>query len=131
MARKEVANLDWKVKITKTNATPAAQADIVWTLVQSAKVKVLGKFALLDQITWQVPAGKCTLSGHTHTVPGAPTAPIMATAVKNKAEGKLVLRKGDQGACMGAFVPNSGGGPVPCACTFEIDDAGQTKVLGE
>ena len=52
---------------------------------------------------------------------------IIATSMC-KIDSTPTLRKGDTGFCAGAFIPPSGTGSIPCSCTVEIDDAGQSNV---
>lgn len=71
----------------------------------------------------------CPFTSATHTfVSGGGS--IAATATKVKAETQLVMRKEDVGLCAGTWTPPSGPN-IACACTLEITNAGQTKVVAQ
>ena len=55
---------------------------------------------------------------------------IPATAIKEKADGVLVMRVDDQAPTI-AMTGTIGGTPTPFVEPWKITDAGQTKVLGE
>lgn len=69
-----------------------------------------------------------TFAGHTFTAGGGAVA--VATATKTKDTGIPILRKGDSGTCIGAWVNTASGAAVPCACNAEISDPGQGVASG-
>jgi hypothetical protein len=81
----------------------------------------------LNQVTWSITG--CTLIGYTHNG-GNSSAPMTPTTSKLQIEAQGILRKEDYQTCTGSFTPSGGGTPLPCTCKIEIDDPGQTKLLG-
>ena len=129
MPAKEIANEDRVIMITSTGPwTPGPAAGMTWIEVKAGKTKLSNKFIMINQISW-VALG-CIFGGHTF-VAGGSVAAIMATATKCKCDNMFVLRKDDEGDCVGSFTNNSSGATVPCSCGFKIDMAGQVKVKGE
>jgi hypothetical protein len=90
----------------------------------ASKAKANSKFILINQISW-IALG-CVWAGH-NFVTGASVAPILATATKCKCDNMFVLRKDDEGDCVGQFINIGTGNPAPCSCKYKIQDAGQTK----
>lgn len=122
----EIANENFQVTITAQGGwTPGTPA---YTLVLASKASLDNKKILLDKIEWQVTG--CMFSPNTYNNDGQNSLAIIADAQKMKCNGKPVIRKGNNGICMGSFTPPSGPA-FPCTCTFEITDAGQTKAKAE
>lgn len=130
MAGKEIANEDLTLQITTEGVTGSIEI----ISVPSTKVKANNKGVYRGDLIFNV-------SGLVQGVCGTSTAgsnlgvTISPTAVKVKAEGLEVLRKGDkvtEVTSSGAMQPGS---PSPTACTItydvEVVDAGQTKAKAE
>ena len=115
---KEIANEDYTIQITKTNAEPGTPT---YVEIKAGEATASGKKIMLQTLSWTM-AG-CTLSGGTFI---SGLGLILATAQKVKCDSLAVLRKDDTGACAGSF--QVGTSVTACACTFKIVDAGQTKV---
>lgn len=114
---KEVANEDFTMAITKTNAEPGTPT---YVIVKAGKASASGKKILVQTITWTM-AG-CILSGGTFI---SGLGVMLATAMKTKCDSLAVMRKDDTGLCAGSF--QVGSSVTACSCTFKIDNAGQTK----
>ena len=139
MSLEDVCNEDMTVNFSNTVGPP----DIVYTgdvgidpvkvvPVLSSQCKILGKKIATTQVTITWVAGTCPHTSATHThIAGAGN--VAATATKVKADGQLVLRTGDTGACAGTWQPPGSPPPSPiaCACNVEISGAGQTKMKAQ
>ena len=91
----------------------------------STKVKVTNKGVYFKQID-------VTLSGLSYggcAQTASVNASIMPTALDNKVEGELVMRKGDKVIAV-PIVGASGGSPCNFTVDVEIDDPAQTDVKG-
>jgi len=122
----EIANVDYNLQVT--NTIPGAATPDGSTSDTPGKFKMNGSNVAVNSIGWS-PSG-CTLASHTF-VSGASDG-VIATALKVKSDSKAVMRKGDIGVCAGSFtLTASPYTPMPCACSLEVNDAGQIKVRAE
>jgi hypothetical protein len=137
MTLKEVSNEDMQVAFSQTSGPPDSVytgdkgidlVEVVPTL--SPKCKANAKKVATTGVTIVWTALGCPFTSATHTfVSGGGS--VSPTATKTKANGQLVLRKGDTGTCAGGWTNDSSGAAVPCACDVEISDAGQTKAKAQ
>ena len=138
-----IANNNMQISVTPSGpwapADPNDPAQVV--LVKNPDPNVdapAGIDVLVGEISWTIIPTSCalpaipgTLPAHTH-ISGGSVTPVQATGTKTKCSGTLPLREGDQGACQGLFkLTASPFTDAPCACTFEITDAGQSKAKAE
>lgn len=123
--------------LATTSCTFKATPQGTWTpnmniispvFIPSIKIFVENKPLALQQITWTIIG--CTLSGYTHSG-GASVAPMLPTANKLQIESQGILRKEDFQMCSGIFIQNGTGTQLPCSCKIEIDNPGQTKIMGK
>ena len=113
--------------VQKTPSGPWTPQTPNYTKQSSAKVKPGGDETLVGSLTWTMSG--CFLAAYTFVSGAGSMSP---TATKVKCQGQTPFRKGDQGNCAGSFtLTASPFTPLPCACTFQIDAAGQTKVRSE
>lgn len=135
MSLEEIANEDLKVKFTLTAGPP----DKIYTgdqgidLVKIVPIKALKEKAIGKKICTQkidltfTAVNVCPFTSATYTFVSG-VGLINATALKVKAESKLVLRKEDPGTCIGGWtLTASPFTALACACDIEISNAGQTK----
>lgn len=140
MSAEEIVNEDLLVKFTLTAGPPdkiylgdQGIDPVKIVPVKSLKNEAVGKKICTQKIDLTFTAvNVCPFTSATYTFVGG-IGLINATAIKVKAESKLVLRKGDIGTCVGA-IPTGGwtltASPftaLACACDIEISNAGQTK----
>jgi hypothetical protein len=126
MALKEIA-VDG-LTLVDDNATNTVPFDYEITSVPSQKVKAEGGGVYKQSLNFTIPTGQ-GISGM--CVLAAPLiGSISPTATKTKAEGGLVLRKGDSVTVVGSGQSPSG---TSCPLTFNvrISDAGQSKVKAQ
>jgi len=142
MSLKDIANTDLLVKFTRAG-TPSDPPGLVYTgdvglgtqvvTIESTKCKAASKSICTEtiSITWPSPAMPCPFTSTTFTfISGAGF--VLVSATKTKAEGKLVMRKGDKGSCVGSWQEiASPYRTAVCECDLEISDAGQTKVKAQ
>ena len=122
----EIANENFQVTITAQGGwTPGVPT---YTLILAAKASLGNKKILLDKIEWQMSG--CVFGSNTYNQDGKNSLAIISDAQKTKCDGKTVIRKGNNGICMGSFTPPSGSA-FPCTCMFEITNSGQAKVKAE
>lgn len=128
-----IANEDYTLQAVSLGSwipgNPNLSSDATVINQKATKAKANDKKILINQISWVMIPGACTFTNHTH-VSGVSTPPIIATAIKCKADNIPVLRLDDSGKCIGSFTNDSSGSPVICSCNFKIDDSGQNKVRG-
>jgi len=107
--------------ITITPQSGAIPGVPVYANTEADHLSVGGSKALVDKIQWTV-AG-CSLGSYVGGTES--TKDMTATATKVAANGKAVMRAGDNGMCSGKLVYLSGS--VTCSCKFEITSAGQSR----
>lgn len=138
MSLKNICNESMKVDFTLSAGPPdavylgAQPIDVVKIVpVVSPTCSAAGSGICCGPVTMAFPSAGCPFTSPTHTfVAGAGS--IAATAAKVTADSLPVLRVGDTGVCVGAWIgPPIAFPPVPCLCTVEISDAGQDKVTGQ
>lgn len=138
MPLKEVANEDLQISFSNT----AGPGDLVYqgdqsltpitiVAIPSTTCKAVGKYIETDEIVivW---GGACAFTSLTYNFTSG-GGNISATATKTKADGIVVLRKGDTGSCAGSWKNklDPPGDVSNCTCDIEISDAGQTKVKAQ
>lgn len=127
----EIVNEDYELVAIPNSGGIGDPAKFQVTVTPAEKMQLSGKKALVDQITWTVNPGSCTMPGFTHTQ-GAQVNPIKAPDRKCKADQKPVLLKLDKGDCTGSFTNNANPSvTATCSCKIMIKNAGQDKVKGE
>lgn len=142
MTVKDVAVAGFGLEFTLTAGPPDAAPDATidenftgLTAEVSTKVKGEGSGFVLSPLSgvWAVGSAPCPILVNSapppanHTFINGTFVTMLATALKVKAEAKLPMRTGDPGTCSGLWAINAGG-TLPCVCTVEIVDPGQTKV---
>jgi hypothetical protein len=123
MAKKELTVQGAVLKVTIAGGSGTAAI----TGAPSTKVLAEGKGVHKHNMSFQVTGatnGTCTQNApYVNMIP--------ATAVKNKVEGVAPVRKGDYVSVSDIPGILSGGGACVIAATIEVDNPGQTSVLGE
>jgi len=111
---------------------PTVQATVTLTGVPSLKCKAGGKGMCKDGFGAIISAVQVPSAGATIPDPAPYNVSFSATATKVKADGTLVLLKGDKTGNITATPQIPGSPPVPYPVTFglEITDAGQSVVGG-
>lgn len=118
-----IANASRVITITPLDGATPGTATYINT--QADHLKVGGSPALVDKIQWTVVGcTKGSYAGGTET-----TKEMTASAQKVKANGKAVMRVGDNGMCAGKLLYLSGS--MTCSCRHEIAQAGQIKARAE
>jgi len=140
MSLEYVANEDLKVKFTNSAGPPDLLytgdkgidlTEVVPTLSTHCKANSKKVATTLITVVWT--SLGCPFTSVTHTfIAGA--ALVQTSALKTKADGFIVLREGDSSllGCIGSWTPPSTPPlSIPCACSVEISDAGQTKAKAQ
>lgn len=125
MALKELAVVGMTFKFVN----PAHSGTVTVTGIASTKVKAGGQFVYKTLLSISISNG----SDGSTTINATGTGIMIATSLKNKADGQFVLRKGDKSTVITMTGDNVS--PPPPTLTYttqvEIDDPGQNKVTGE
>lgn len=140
MTLEYVANEDCLIELGNTAGPPdlvytgdVGITDPAITAIVSTKCKASAKGVCVTSFVfvWVVAGSDCPHTSITNDfVSGAST--IVATAIKTKAEGSVVMRLGDASACVGTWKLKIAPFTVtPCACNIEVSDAGQVKVKAQ
>ena len=141
MSLELIANTDLEITFSKNVGPaltpPSAKVSLGTEVVatESVKCKAGGKSICTEIVTiiWTI-AAPCPFTSATHDF-AAGAAVMLPTAIKTKAEGKLVFREGDTAlpaGCIGSWTLKVNPAIVaPCQCGVEITTAGQTKVKAQ
>lgn len=117
------------VKGCSFQVTPPSDANCIQiNSVASNKFKCDGKGVYVSPLQITVNGYSVSASSTVQTSPVP--ASIVATAIKNKSDGKLVMREGDQ--LIGLTIPVTvGGQAATIPISIKISNAGQNKVKAE
>jgi hypothetical protein len=121
MPLKEIANTDRIITITPGGGWVPGIPNYIPHL--STKVKANAKQIIVGVLPWTM-AG-CQLPPSVFVSGGGSIVPT-ATKTKEAIFGECPLRKDDMGTCNGSFI--FFGFPTNCTCSFQITNAGQSKV---
>lgn len=131
---KLIANENMILQVTPNGAwipgDPNIPSGATLTLIKASFVEVFSSEVLVNNISWIMIIGACQLTGYNHKS----GAGIMNSSAQFcKCDLQTVMRKDDEGTCIGLF--GDGISPMPstvvCTCKFKIFNAGQIKVKGE
>jgi len=144
MSLEFVCTEDLKVKFTNNSGPPDIKNPAAYLGDQGVDpVKIVPTYSQKNKlgnrrvtttgvnIQWTAATGCAFVSSAFTFVTGL--AAIQPGALSTKAEGGLVLRKGDRSlvGCIGSWTNNSSGATVACSCQVEISDAGQDKAKAQ
>lgn len=121
----EITNEDYSITITPSGAWTPGDPTYIPTL--TTKSLASNKKILTTILTWTI--SNCTLAGFSHNGGAGSISP---TSTKVLCESNKPLRNQDSGNCAGTFTKTTAPfNVIPCACVYQITDAGQAKVKGE